>query len=558
MGKLAKAKELYKKRGTLKRQCRWMAAKTKPYLPQLILLVVLEMAMLAVSMACTLINKQLIDKAQPASGPRVFDAGGLAVLVVLSLVSIAVGAFSTIMSTLIREKYTTGVRADMFHRVVHSRWAALNAYHSEDTVTRLTSDVDSVASGIADLFPNVIYLFAELITAFVILSIYDIYLALAALALGPLCVLAGWMFSGKLKKFETALKENNSAYRAFMQESISNVTVLKAFEQEDISDKRLLEIRAERLELVKKRNYFSTFIHSVMGILFRGGYLLAFGWGIFQIARGNITYGTMSVFLSLVSRVQSPVMNLSNVLTSFVDILASAGRVMELEDMPAEPPQDAAPLRGMVGVRLRDVTFGYTDSVVLDHVNIDIAPGRCIGLVGESGIGKTTAARLILALVSPSEGEVIFYDDAGHEYPAGVATRRFVSYVPQGNTLASGTIRANLLTGDPFATEEDMWQVLAAAGADEFVRAQKDGLDARLGERGIGISEGQAQRIAIARALIRKNSVLILDEATASLDVDTESLIMNNLKSICRGHTCLVITHRPSLLEMCDDVVRLA
>lgn len=557
MSKLGKLKDLYSRRGTLMKQLRWMAVKTKPFLPRLIVLVAVELGVLAISLACTLINKQLIDRAQPAAGPRVFDARALVILAVLTLVSIGIHAIGDIVTTLIRERYTTGIRAEMFRRTVRGNWLAINARHSGDTVTRLTADVDSVASGIADMLPAVIYLTFELIASFVILSLYDVYLALAALALGPLCVLAGWMFGGRLQKYEIALKENNADQRAFIQESVANITVLKAFEQQDNADRRLNELRAQRLRLIRSSQIYKTFIHLTMELLLRGGYLLAFGWGIWQISRGAITYGTMSVFLSLVGRVQTPMMSMSSLLTRFVDILASAGRVMELEKMPPEPEKGETGLACRVGVKLTNVSFGYGDKKVLDGVSMDIAPGKRVGLVGESGIGKTTVARLILALISPDQGDVMFYDETGRRETAGVDTRCLVSYVPQENTLMSGTIRENLLTGNADATDDEMWQALAAAEADGFVRAAQGGLDARVGERGIGVSEGQAQRIVIARALLRKNALLILDEATASLDMDTENRIMNNLKTLCRERTCLIITHRPSLLEMCDEIVRM-
>lgn len=552
MSKLSKVKELFRKRFELKKQFSWMIGRTRPYAGKLIFLILVDVAISAVSMGCTLMNKRLIDNALSMG----FDTRGLVVLIVLTLFSIGLGALSGVLSRLVNEQYATGIRADVFRRTMRAGWKPLSALHSEDALTRITADVDAVASGIAELLPGVIYLVVRLLMAFVILYSYDHYLALTALLLGPLCVAAGWLFSGKLKNFETALKKNNAVYRAFMQESVSNIAVLKAFQREEAADERLSEIRGERLELVRKRNVFSTVVNTVMGLVFRIGYLLAFFWGIWQISQGKITYGTMSVFLALVSQVQSPVLSIYQMMGQLIGVLASVDRVMELENLPAEAEAKPVSLKGPVGLRVEQVNFSYDRDPVLLNASMEIRPGECVGLVGESGIGKTTLARLLLALISPERGKVFFYDENGHEETASVSTRALIAYVPQGNTLSSGTLRENLMMARKNATDEELWQALEIAQAAAFIRALPEGLDSRIGEKGIGISEGQAQRVAIARALLRPSPFLILDEATASLDVENEREIMENLKKSTLNRTCLIITHRPSLLNLCTCCYR--
>lgn len=312
-------------------------------------------------------------------------------------------------------------------------------------------------------------------------------------------------------------------------------------------------LRRDRMALVKRRSLYGMLAHIAMRLTFTGGYLLAFGWGILRVSLGEITYGTMSVFLSLINQVQGPIMTLGNIVPRFVSMLAAAGRVMELESLPAEADATLPELRGPVGVRLEGVSFGYDDPAgergeVLRGACLNVSPGEAVALLGRTGSGKTTIARLLLNLVDADEGRVSFYDGAGTTAPASPAARALIAYVPQGNTMTSGTIRENLTLGEDIP-EADMARALRTAEAGFALDL---GLDTVIGERGVGLSEGQAQRLAIARALLRKAPFLILDEASASLDMETERRIMENLRAARTGVTCLVITHRPSLLAICD------
>ena len=266
----------------------------------------------------------------------------------------------------------------------------------------------------------------------------------------------------------------------------------------------------------------------------------------------------MSVFLTLVNRVQAPVMGLAQQIPRVVSILASAGRIMELQELPLEEKEEEPLAVVQAGVDVSGLTFGYTQDNVLENVSLHIAPGEFVAVIGESGIGKTTLIRIIMSFMSNIQGSVTFYNEKGETQKANAATRNFIAYVPQGNTLFSGTVRENIRMGNLNATEEEMNEALKLAAAYDFVQELPKGIDTVIGERGHGLSEGQAQRIAIARAFVKKAPFLILDEATSSLDEATEQEVIRGLQRLTPRPTCLVITHRKSILQYCDREIKIA
>jgi ABC-type multidrug transport system fused ATPase/permease subunit len=289
-----------------------------------------------------------------------------------------------------------------------------------------------------------------------------------------------------------------------------------------------------------------------MSLSFQLGYIGAFVFGAIQLSRNTITYGMMSVFLTLVNRVQAPIMNLAHYVPKVVSILASAERIIEIQNIELEENAENHITSENVGINITDLTFGYNEETVLDNVSMSIEPGEIVAIVGRSGIGKTTLVRLVMSFMSNMKGYIEFINDLGEKERTNAGAREFIAYVPQGNTLFSGTIRENIRMGRLDATEEEMFEMLKLAAGYDFVSGLPDGLDTIIGERGCGLSEGQAQRIAIARALIRKAPILIFDEATSSLDEKTELAVLKNIQNIKPRPTCILITHRRSVLKYCD------
>lgn len=322
---------------------------------------------------------------------------------------------------------------------------------------------------------------------------------------------------------------------------------------EDDSEGKFSELLNDRIFWIKKKSRLTAIAGAIISVFFSLGYLVAFIWGAFKISKGLITFGTMTIFLSLASRIQGPIYSIARTIPQLSTIEASADRINELRKLPVESQNCEVPLADIVdvGIEFQNVAFGYTEDVVLDNIKLKITPGDFVAVVGASGVGKTTLVRLIMSLIQPNEGSVDFLMNGSFTMSAQRAARSIIAYVPQGNTLFSGTIAENLMMGNPNATLEDMDAALKSAAA-EFVFTLPDGLNTVIGERGKRLSDGQAQRIAIARAIIRHSPLLILDEATSSLDLETEHQILQELRRLDYHPTCIIVTHRESILSICN------
>ena len=306
-----------------------------------------------------------------------------------------------------------------------------------------------------------------------------------------------------------------------------------------------------------RNSRLSSIMSAVMRLIYSTGYVVAFCWGAYRISKGDITYGTLTVFISLVGQVQGSVSGLANIVPRIYSMLISAKRISDVTEIQKEIYTGKTELPKKVGLVVNDVSFAYADELIVKDLNFSVNPGEKIGIVGPSGTGKTTIIRMLLALTAPQKGDIRYVLDSAGEETACPDSRRFISYVPQGNTLKTGTIADNLRVGKADATEDEMWHALRMASAEKFMKKQTDGLETELSEKSGGLSEGQAQRIAIARALIGEKPVLILDEATSALDEDTESVVLKNITENSDLITCFIITHRRSMLRYCDKVIEL-
>lgn len=526
----------------------WLLAKTRPYIRQILLLLLLDGLLTFIGIGVTLLNKHLIDA---STLNRTLDTTGVALLIAMSVVSVGAGSLTMYLTSLIHEQFSFGVRTNVYDRLLRTDWLQSASYHSGDLVTRMTSDVDVAASGIAELIPSFIQLIIRLLAAFVVLYMYEPLLAVVVVLLAPLGMLFGTRFSNILRKYQRQLQDNESEYRGFLQESAANLTTVKAFEQEDIFSGKLHALRNTRLAALRKRNRLNAMVRFVTNGIFTLGYAGAFTWGIYRLSRGEITYGTLTLFLGLVSQIQGPIMVLPSLVPRFVQVLTCAGRAMEMDSLKQEPTFPAAMMDGPIGIQMDDVHFAYHTDEVLCGVSMEIPPSMRMGLVGESGAGKTTVVRLLLGLVTPGAGAIWLCDTHGNRQPVSASSRRYFAYVAQGNPLFSGSIADNLRIGNPYATEAEMEAALSMAEAG-FVFSLEDGLNTILTERGGTLSEGQGQRIAIARAILRNRPILILDEATSALDLETEEAIIRNLKNGMAGVTFVIISHRHSLLRLCE------
>lgn len=455
-----------------------------------------------------------------------------------------------------------GIRAQnrmqqrMLDRLLRSEWHGRELHHSGDVLNRLEFDVNTVVNFLTETVPNTLSVLALFFGAFFYLFSMDKVLAFVTVAIIPVFVSVSKIYVGQMRRLTRKVRDSDSKVQSVLQETIQNRMLIKTLESDDIMVGRLENTQNELRQNVVKRTVFSVFSNLILNFGFVLGYLIAFLWAALRMSSHTLSFGGMTAFLQLVGRIQSPARNLVKLVPAFVGVFTAAERLMELEENPLEEQGEPIELAPPCGIRLKDVSYAYdeTDGNVIDHLSFDFTPGSCTAILGETGSGKTTLVRLILALLRPQEGQVEIYNDHDSRELSSLLRCNFV-YVPQGNTLMSGTIRDNLRLGKLNATPEEIEMALGKACAD-FVYSLPDGLDTVCSESGGGLSEGQAQRISIARALLRDRSIMLFDEATSALDPDTERQLLRN---ILENHdkTILFITHRPAVVDYCDRTLRI-
>ena len=455
-------------------------------------------------------------------------------------------------------KQTNNLRLTAFNRLFDRQLYADRDLHSGDVSSRLAKDIDMVGEATTALLPRAFVTLVQLVGAFLLMHSMDRRLAWALLVLTPLAILFGKVIARPLRKMTLEIRDKESRIQMQVQEGVEHNAVLRSLGSEQWVSDRLVETQDSLMGWVKKRARFTVVTRIVLASCFGLGYLLAFVWGGLQLRTGAITFGVMTSFLQLVSQIQNPILTLLNMVPQLIHTTASIDRLDEI--LLQEPEKSAAIPAGpssarVAGVRVEDLTFCYAtgDRPVFTHFSHDFRPGSKTALMGPTGVGKTTLFRLMLALIKPDAGRITLYDGT-QEQAVSPETRPAFVFVPQGNTLMSGSVRFNLLLAKPSATEEELRQVLHTAAAD-FVFDLPDGLDTELGERGIGLSEGQAQRVAIARGLLRPGSILLLDEISASLDEATERELFTRLFAACPDRTMLFITHRPTVSGLCGETL---
>ena len=548
---------------------RWLWRSSADNRLQAVLNTIIGLLETVVSLASVWAMKNAIDIASQQVGLQEQPDGGIpqslrndllwaiAIMAGLILSTFALRVASVWVRNILGIKAQNRMQQRMLSRILHSQYQGRDALHSGDVLNRLEQDVATVVNFVAETLPDMLSVFTLFLGAFCYLFLLDYRLALAIVVLFPLFLLLSRLYVGRMRQLNRDVRESDSMVQSILQDSVQNRVLVKALESEDsLVDRLDDEHRILRKKVVKK-TYFSVFSNVVVSMGFASGYLVAFGWSAFRLAAGTLTYGGMTAFLQLVNRIQGPARNLARMVPKFVSVFTAAERLMMFEDIPMEEEKVPQLLEGRCGVEFRDVSFAYADEPdkeIFSHFSFNFRPGTCTAIMGRTGAGKTTLIRMILALLSPVSGNVYIYNKVERK-EASPSTRCNIIYVPQGNTLLSGTIRDNLLLGNVDATEAEMYEALRMACAD-FVDALPDGIDTIVTENGGGLSEGQAQRLCIARALLRKSSLMILDEATSALDEGTERQLLKNLFEN-RSRTVIFITHRPAVLKYCDAHVKI-
>lgn len=500
-------------------------------------------------------TKLAIDIATGRTEGHLSTAGFLLTSIVVVQVLIGLGA--KWIRALLGVKAQNTMQQKIFSSLLDSQWTALEKRHTGDMLNRLERDVTDVVQTITETFPGMIAVLFRLAGAFFFLYSMDSFLACITIIILPLFILLSKSYVRKMRCLTRDIRNTDSRIQSVLQETLQHRMVIKTLEQSRTMAGRLEQVQKQLRQQVKRQTVFSSFSATMLNIGFASCYLIAFLWGSARLQDGTITYGMMMAFIQLVGQIQSPFREMTRFIPVLISSLTATERLIELEEVPKE--NNGCPLRltGSVGIRMTHVNFAYSEKerTILSDFSFDFRPGTSTAILGETGAGKTTLIRLILSLIQPQSGTICFYNHKS-ETICSPQTRCNLVYVPQGNTLFSGTIRDNLLLGNPQATEAEMKAALLDACAD-FVFENPEGLDARCGELGQGFSEGQAQRIAVARALLRKGGILLLDEATSALDPETEKRMLQNLTAHIQDKTMLFITHRPAIVSYCTQVLQL-
>ena len=510
----------------------------------------------AFSMTFVWVCKRLIDAATSSDPENILLY--VAVMVGCMLMQILLSAIEQRLLNLSDVSLKNSLRYRLFTKLMDSRWDGKENFHTGDTLNRVMEDVRVVAESVTRSVPAVITAGIQFAASFGFLFILEPGLAWAVPGIMVAMLLLSKAYVRKMRKLTKDIRTTESAMQSLMQESLQHRLVIHTLERTPYISDDLAGKQADLQERVMDKTVYDIYTRGFIQFGFSAGYAAAFLWGVSGIMAGTATFGMMTAFLQLVGQIQRPVMNLSHQLPPLINSLTSAERIMEIEAQPSEEAGQTVCMGDHAGILFENVTYAYPDSekVVLDGLSHDFRPGSVTALTGETGIGKSTVMRLILALLTPDKGKVSIYNGT-HAIPVSPDTRCNIIYVPQGNTLMSGTIRDNLLLGNPAATDEELAGVLYLAAA-EFVNDLPDRLDTICGEKGAGLSEGQAQRIAIARSLLKKGSVVLLDEPTASLDPQTEEKLIGRLRSGMKDKTIIIVTHRDATVSLCDAVIRLA
>ena len=532
-------------------EAKWMFTYIRRYRLIVLIHILLGVLGTAMSLLSSLAMRMLIDVVTGFQTGAIWTAASY--MAGMMLGSVAMQAAASRISAIINIRVQNGIQAEIYDRMLRTDWQALKAFRSGDLINRLNGDVSAVSSGVTSFLPSFVSGSVQFLGSLIIILCYDPVMALIALVGAPIYVLASRALVKKMREYNKRMKEIGSQVMSFHEDSFRNLTTIKSFGVMDGFDARMRNMQGTYRTAMLDYNRFSVIaglVMSVVGLLISAG---CFGWGVYRLWSNAISYGTMTMFLQLTNMLRTSFSTLIGLVPTAISITTSAGRLMAVVELPEEPgARETADIPENCSVKLRNVSFTYSDGEkVLDRVNFSAEPGETIAITGASGEGKTTIVRIILGLIRPDEGEAVLCGN-GTEQTLSASTRRAFAYVPQGNTVLAGTIADNLRMVKPDATDEEMTEALRLACADGFVGRLADGIYSTAGEVGNGFSEGQAQRIAVARALLQKAPVLILDEATSALDEATERKMLDNICGSGDVKTCIIITHRPATAEICN------
>lgn len=532
---------------------RWIFKRIRTFVPFILILVLIVTAISYIGVQFSLVSKSLIDIAtKQVDGSLKTAVVKLVVFLVLQLLLQIVYVRIHIK---VSGKLTMALRSELFYKMLSKDYGEVSKIHSGEVLNRLVSDVSLLAEKTTEIIPNVVALISTVLFSFIALYQLDNKFALCCLIFGPVVLIAAYIYKKKIKTLHLQCRESDGRVRSHLQETIQNFIVVKAFGKEDLMRNNSLKLQRENYRLNVKRSTIGIISNILFFLAMTVGYYAALAWGVYRLSIGDatFTFGTLTAILALVGQIQSPFREIASVLPQVYMVLASTERLIELDNLP-DDKQDTEfteeDIKNFEKLSFTDVSFSYGKVSVLKNVNFTVKKGEFVALCGISGAGKSTLSKIILSVIKPDEGDA-YVTANGKNVTFSSGTRKLFSYVPQGNLILSGTIRDNITF---FDESPDMDRIISAATAAQIIddiKRMPNGFDTVLGEKGHGLSEGQVQRLAIARALYHDAPVLLLDEATSSLDIATEERLLCAIKSMT-DKTCIIISHRREVMDACD------
>ena len=543
------------------REYNWLSRYSLRYKGEVLWYVLTGILGTVISLAGSILSKHIIDVVTGFNSSGILTA--LVFFVLMQLSQIVIHAVSSRISTKISIRVNQQITAQVYDKLLVTDWEALSGYHSGDLLTRVVGDVSTVSSSVLGWFPDLCTRMLQFVGTFAVILYYDSTLALLALLSAPVTLLMSRYVIRMMRHHNQQMRQLSSEMMIFNEESFRNIQLIKAFDRTESYSEKHRQLQSRYMETSMEFNRFSIRKNTIMSLVGTVVTLVCFSWSIYRLWFGHITYGTMTMFLQLASALAGAFSALAGLIPSAISATTAAGRIMALMELPSEDRRDAqeteafarAHTASTLSVRAQGLSYSYEDGTqVLSGADFLADSRQIVAIVGPSGEGKTTLLRLLLGIVRPKAGTLELYAEDGNAIAVSPSTRQFFAYVPQENTLFSGTIAENLRLIKPDATEDEMYAALKLACADDFVRELPLGLHSPVKEQGGGFSEGQLQRLSIARALLSDAPILLMDEATSALDMETEQQILHNIMSSQKGRTCIVTTHRPSVLKISHRV----
>ncbi len=526
---------------------KWLLKNARLILWQMLLLSALGILISYISVRFALASRDLLDC---ATGN--FDGnfkGCIITIAFLLVADITVQSIYNILSVRLGSLYKNSMQKKLFKDVLGADFASLSEYHSGEVINRLTKDVSLVSSNIVDFVPNAVILISGVIMSFWALFVIDASLSVICIALGPV-VLAGSVFYGRrVKRLHKDCLESDGKILSFMHEGIQNLLIIKAFRKEKKFGTLASKLQRENYKLNMKVGYISLLVNVLYFLALTAAYYFAVAWCAYKIHKGIMTVGAFAAVIQLVGSVQAPFREISGMFSKFFSTCASAERIMEMESLKKDSSEKVH-ISHFEGIEVNGVDFSYGEEQVLKDASLTIQKGDIMVVTGGSGIGKSTLFKLLMGIYSPDRGDMYIYNSK-EKVKLGSHTRSAFSYVPQGNMIVSGTIAENISFFDDNADMARVEEAARTACIYDYISTLPEGMNTAIGEGGLGLSEGQAQRLAIARALYENAPVILMDEATSALDEDTETKVLESIKSI-GGKTCIIITHRPKALDIAN------